>query len=626
MKRFRPALLAIVLGLVSCTDKAINLPTYSNELYAQIEHLWDVEQTKTSKDDNNNIRWSEADQVIAFMKTSLGARYEIDDNSVGKTSGSFSRITDESSNDLLGGMELNHNVVYYPYASDVECERMGTNYALDVVLPIEQVYAVNSFGDDAFPMVAISDDNNLTFKNVCGGIKLQFKGSQKVSSIKIEGKNNEILSGDAVITVYTDETKPSIEMSNNSSTSVMLNCGEGVQLSEDKSTKFIITTPPISFSKGFTVTVTDVDGQTYLIETDKCNEIFRSTLLVMPEVTLEEDQMGNIPDVPEGVLRIFADKTEIKADGTDEVTFTIMFGSENVSKAKTVQLIREIEGNEKRLPYGKNTFTTTRPGSYKFTAHYYYEGEHYSENSVSVEAKQVEYGEEKQFLHKLLGFHFTMRYFTPCIDTEATIKELQEKYPNRISIVSFYPAMSGSPDAFTLPETSEYMYFFNTEGVPSFYWSMRKTMYYHNQIEDAYWEERDNYIPNSGVAIQTTYNASSAELEISIGITSNTSTNYRYMIFLVEDGISDENGYIYNNVVRDILTRTIVGDKINDNDPLIVGVETTAMTTTTLSNEWIASNMRVVVASLISLDDGYSWTIDNVNECKVGESVSYLYE
>ena len=98
------------------------------------------------------------------------------------------------------------------------------------------------------------------------------------------------------------------------------------------------------------------------------------------------------------------------------------------------------------------------------------------------------------------------------------------------------------------------------------------------------------------------------------------------MIFLVEDGISDENGYIYNNVVRDILTRTIVGDKINDNDPLIVGVETTAMTTTTLSNEWIASNMRVVVASLISLDDGYSWTIDNVNECKVGESVSYLYE
>lgn len=622
MKRFRPALLAIVLGLVSCTDTDINLPTYSNELYAQIEQLWDVEQTKTSKDDNNNIRWSEADQVIAFMKTSLGARYEIDDNSVGKTSGSFSRITDESSNDLLGGMELNHNVVYYPYASDVECERMGTNYALDVVLPIEQVYAVNSFGEDAFPMVAISDDNNFTFKNVCGGIKLQFKGSQKVSSIKIEGKNNEILSGDAVITVYTDETKPSIEMSNNSSTSVMLNCGEGVQLSEDKSTKFIITTPPISFSKGFTVTVTDVDGQTYLIETDKCNEIFRSTLLVMPEVTLEEDQMGNIPDVPEGVLRIFADKTEIQADGTEEVTFTVMLGNENVSKDKVnLRIIREFEGFQKTTRVNK--FSTHIEGVYKFTARF---KNQVADNFVVVDAKRVESTDGSRYLHRLLGFHFTMRYFGPCVNTEAAIKELQEKYPNRISIVSFYPAMSGSPDAFTLPETSEYINFFNTEGVPSFYWSMRKTMYYNTEIEDAYWEERENYLPNSGVAIQTTYNASSAELAISIGITSKISTKYRYLIFLVEDGISDEDGYIYNNVVRDILTRTIVGDKINDNDTLIVGVETTAMTTTTLSNEWIASNMRVVVASLISLDDGYSWTIDNVNECKVGESVSYLYE
>jgi hypothetical protein len=43
--------------------------------------------------------------------------------------------------------------------------------------------------------------------------------------------------------------------------------------------------------------------------------------------------------VPEGVLRIFADKTEISADGNDEVTFTVMFGSEDVSNAKTLQLI-----------------------------------------------------------------------------------------------------------------------------------------------------------------------------------------------------------------------------------------------------------------------------------------------
>ena len=35
--------------------------------------------------------------------------------------------------------------------------------------------------------------------------------------------------------------------------------------------------------------------------------------------------------VPDGVLKIFADKTDIAADGSDCVTFSVMFGSEDVS-------------------------------------------------------------------------------------------------------------------------------------------------------------------------------------------------------------------------------------------------------------------------------------------------------
>ena len=44
---------------------------------------------------------------------------------------------------------------------------------------------------------------------------------------------------------------------------------------------------------------------------------------------------GNpMEEVPEGVLRIFADKTEILADGNEEVSFTVMFGKEDVSTAQ----------------------------------------------------------------------------------------------------------------------------------------------------------------------------------------------------------------------------------------------------------------------------------------------------
>ena len=67
-------------------------------------------------------------------------------------------------------------------------------------------------------------------------------------------------------------------------------------------------------------------------------------------------------EVPEGVLRIFADKTEISADGNEEVTFTVMFGSEDVSNAKTLQLVRSFNGEEKYMAYGVNKYSTVTAG------------------------------------------------------------------------------------------------------------------------------------------------------------------------------------------------------------------------------------------------------------------------
>ena len=77
---------------------------------------------------------------------------------------------------------------------------------------------------------------------------------------------------------------------------------------------------------------------------------------------------GNpMEEVPEGVLRIFADKTEITADGNDVVTFTVMLGKEDVSSEQTLVLIREYNGEEKRSK-ASNKFSTVTAGTYKFTA------------------------------------------------------------------------------------------------------------------------------------------------------------------------------------------------------------------------------------------------------------------
>ena len=263
-----------------------------DEIYARIE--CDVE-TKTSMDANNNIRWSEGDQVVAFLKSSLGLKYQIESNYVGKTSGRFSKISSVSSDDLYAGFEMDHNVVYYPYSDKVYIEKSGENYALNIVLPTEQTYSEGSFGNGSMPMLAVSEGDDIVFKNVCGGMKLKFKGNKNIASIKLEGKNKEQLSGAAILTVYADGKSPSIEMESDASTSVSLKCGAGVQLSENNITEFIIALPPVTFREGFTVSVTDTEANIYTIETDRGNFVRRSSLLVMPVITLGDSG----PEYPE---------------------------------------------------------------------------------------------------------------------------------------------------------------------------------------------------------------------------------------------------------------------------------------------------------------------------------------
>ena len=285
MKKNILSALAICAALLGCQKNEIHETHPSGvELHATIE---DDASTKTVMDENNNIRWSEGDQIIAFMKSSYGHKYKLISSFVGKTYADFEPATSAGGN-LSAGTEWNHNVVYYPYSADVEAIKSGDNYTLSVVLPSEQTYAAESFGNGSMTMVAVSENNNITFKNVLGGIKLQLRGTQKVKSIKLEGKNNEKLSGTATVTAYTDETKPAITMASGASTSLALNCGSGVQLNESKATEFIIALPPVLFSRGFIVTVIDDAGNEQTIETDKENSVLRSSLLVMPEVTLDK--------------------------------------------------------------------------------------------------------------------------------------------------------------------------------------------------------------------------------------------------------------------------------------------------------------------------------------------------
>ena len=353
------------LTLIAACNKAES-PVVSQEsdiITAQIEQ---ETSTRTYMDVNNNIRWSEGDQVIAFMKSSYGHKYQLISSFAGKTYADFSIVSSGGGN-LSAGTEWDHNIVYYPYADAIEAAKSGSNYTLDVVLPSEQTYAAESFGSGSMAMVAVSENNNITFRNVLGGMKLQLRGTQKVKSIKLEGKNNEKLSGAATVIAYTDETKPAITMASGASTSVTLDCGSGVQLNESKATEFIIALPPVLFNKGFTVTVTDTESKTYTVETDKANTVLRSSILNMPAFKLGETPDSETPEDAVDMIVFDLDKLTVLPGTTYALTVdfepfdasdkTLVWNSSNPSVASV-----DASGVVKAQADGTSTITAVAVG------------------------------------------------------------------------------------------------------------------------------------------------------------------------------------------------------------------------------------------------------------------------
>ena len=302
---------ALILLLMACqqVEQLTELETglqavIGSEYNAQIEAFRTGTDSKTAIDSRTALQdysvvWNAGDQIAIFQGVSVADKYQMKEDGAGKTSGTFEIIEKNESANQATQAKLQTNIALYPYESDLVCTPViaengaTTAYQITgVTIPSIQTYAANSFADESFLMAALTsdlEDHTLNFKNVCGTLRLQLKGTARIKAIKVQGNNSERLSGDAVVTIYSDK-EPTIEMAETASMTVTLDCGEGVQLYEDVATTFIITVPPVAFEKGFTALIADVKGGIAKLETSNPNAIKRAYIHTMPEVTIVTDK------------------------------------------------------------------------------------------------------------------------------------------------------------------------------------------------------------------------------------------------------------------------------------------------------------------------------------------------
>ena len=244
------------MAACNMTDDVDNQIGGKNIFHATIED----ESTRTFVDEKIRLRWTEGDVISLFEGTTRNKKYQFL-GETGDNAGDFEDIT----TGFGSGNDIDCYYAIYPYSSSTKLHEDGY---ITYTFPSEQTYAENSFGLGANPMVAVTgglNDFDLCFRNTAGYLRLYLYGEDvSIKSIKIEGNNSEPLAGKANITPEFGGF-PTTEMTETATTSVTINCGDGVKIGStaEASTPFWVVLPPTTFTEGFTLTITDTNDKKF---------------------------------------------------------------------------------------------------------------------------------------------------------------------------------------------------------------------------------------------------------------------------------------------------------------------------------------------------------------------------
>lgn len=288
MKKLFAAAFMATAALVSCQEDQFAEQRNDENYYASVETFGTG--TRTTLGEDRSVVWSSGDRIAIFEGSDKGNAYQVQNASVGSSSGEFSPVGNLSTEGT--GAAIEGTVAVYPFSEDLSIEPDGDKGFIikGVNFPAEQTYTAGSFSDGAFPMAAVCEQGrkNLSFKNIGGVLRLSLKGDYAVSSITVRGNSGEPVSGPATVTIGPDGI-PSVTMAEDASRSVTLVCAPAVQLDAENAKEFHISIPVTDFETGFTVTVTDSEGNTYRKQTTLANPVMRSTIHIMPPTDLSED-------------------------------------------------------------------------------------------------------------------------------------------------------------------------------------------------------------------------------------------------------------------------------------------------------------------------------------------------
>ena len=188
--------------------------------------------TRTALEGGFGVDWQTSDKISVFDGQGNQEFTLIGDVKDGKFSGTASS-------------QATSFTAVYPYTEGATLEQDGS--VRGITLPAEQTATLNSFDPKAALMMAVSTKDkkyNLDFKNAVSLIKLETKFACK----KIVLSANEDIAGTGTLTYNNGE--PSISFTSNQSKTITLKPATGEYF---KAGQYVIVVPPITLTKGFSI-------------------------------------------------------------------------------------------------------------------------------------------------------------------------------------------------------------------------------------------------------------------------------------------------------------------------------------------------------------------------------------
>lgn len=236
------ALAGISIAFAACTNEPAALIEQA-ESNAPIIYASQELQAKSSitvdGEGVGTIYWSPADDISIFYGASAPVLYT-STNLAPETTAAFTTSA------IIGSTELASTNIWglYPHNPSAVCD----GSSISTTLPSTQYGVSDTFDDDLFMTVAHSDDTNLHFYNVCGGIKFSLSRDD-ITAITFSGNNSEDIAGD--ITVSFVEGLPKVSVDRGEKTITVTPKGGGTFASD---TYYYIIALPQTLSNGFTMT------------------------------------------------------------------------------------------------------------------------------------------------------------------------------------------------------------------------------------------------------------------------------------------------------------------------------------------------------------------------------------